>query len=215
MKQLQWKYAALMLVFQLLKAQLRIPFYVPSVLWIPRLISFSPERTPAALHNLNALSHGGALTFKASVMMRVHRSCLNKPSLGLLQSLCQWVLSVKKNYRKNVAYHNWRHAFNTAQSMFALLKSGRLQVSSANQESAYGLVLRFGDISLLGKDGASFVGVEKKSTSSSYSRYYASVIQDHSHALLWMLWLFFINYQMDGAVLVGLKAQKHQTPKNK
>ncbi|KAM6959988.1 cGMP-specific 3',5'-cyclic phosphodiesterase isoform 2-T2 [Tautogolabrus adspersus] len=42
-------------------------------------------------------------------------------------SLCQWVMSVKKNYRKNVAYHNWRHAFNTAQSMFALLKSGRLQ----------------------------------------------------------------------------------------
>ncbi|XP_077399632.1 cGMP-specific 3',5'-cyclic phosphodiesterase isoform X1 [Vanacampus margaritifer] len=41
--------------------------------------------------------------------------------------LCQWILSVKKNYRKNVAYHNWRHAFNTAQSMFALLKSGRMQ----------------------------------------------------------------------------------------
>lgn len=42
-------------------------------------------------------------------------------------NLCQWILSVKKNYRKNVAYHNWRHAFNTAQCMFALLKSGRLQ----------------------------------------------------------------------------------------
>ncbi|KAM4611446.1 cGMP-specific 3',5'-cyclic phosphodiesterase [Polymixia lowei] len=42
-------------------------------------------------------------------------------------SLCQWILSVKKNYRKNVAYHNWRHAFNTAQCMFAVLKSGRLQ----------------------------------------------------------------------------------------
>uniref|UniRef100_A0A1A8C6J9 Phosphodiesterase n=1 Tax=Nothobranchius kadleci TaxID=1051664 RepID=A0A1A8C6J9_NOTKA len=42
-------------------------------------------------------------------------------------SLCQWVLSVKKNYRKNVAYHNWRHALNTAQCMFALLKSGRFQ----------------------------------------------------------------------------------------
>ncbi|XP_003966789.1 cGMP-specific 3',5'-cyclic phosphodiesterase isoform X2 [Takifugu rubripes] len=42
-------------------------------------------------------------------------------------NLCRWVLSVKKNYRKSVAYHNWRHAFNTAQSMFALLKSGRLQ----------------------------------------------------------------------------------------
>lgn len=47
-----------------------------------------------------------------------------------LQNLCRWVLSVKKNYRKSVAYHNWRHAFNTAQSMFALLKSGRLQVGA-------------------------------------------------------------------------------------
>ncbi|KAJ8262122.1 hypothetical protein GJAV_G00162480 [Gymnothorax javanicus] len=54
--------------------------------------------------------------------------------LGLLQnfqmkyqSLCHWILSVKKNYRKNVAYHNWRHAFNTAQCMFAVLKSGRIQ----------------------------------------------------------------------------------------
>uniref|UniRef100_A0A672HPN3 cGMP-specific 3',5'-cyclic phosphodiesterase n=1 Tax=Salarias fasciatus TaxID=181472 RepID=A0A672HPN3_SALFA len=46
-------------------------------------------------------------------------------------SLCRWILSVKKNYRKNVAYHNWRHAFNTAQCMFALLKSGRLQVGGA------------------------------------------------------------------------------------
>uniref|UniRef100_A0A8C5ER08 Phosphodiesterase n=1 Tax=Gouania willdenowi TaxID=441366 RepID=A0A8C5ER08_GOUWI len=42
-------------------------------------------------------------------------------------SLCQWILSVKKNYRRNVAYHNWRHAFNTAQCMFALIKSGRMQ----------------------------------------------------------------------------------------
>ncbi|XP_027894101.1 cGMP-specific 3',5'-cyclic phosphodiesterase isoform X2 [Xiphophorus couchianus] len=42
-------------------------------------------------------------------------------------TLCQWVLSVRKNYRKSVAYHNWRHALNTAQCMFALLKSGRLQ----------------------------------------------------------------------------------------
>uniref|UniRef100_A0A671Y227 Phosphodiesterase n=1 Tax=Sparus aurata TaxID=8175 RepID=A0A671Y227_SPAAU len=49
-------------------------------------------------------------------------------------SLCQWVLSVKKNYRKHVAYHNWRHAFNTAQSMFALLKSGRLQNNLSDLE---------------------------------------------------------------------------------
>lgn len=49
-------------------------------------------------------------------------------------NLCQWVLSVKKNYRKNVAYHNWRHAFNTAQSMFSLLKSGRLQNNLSDLE---------------------------------------------------------------------------------
>ncbi|XP_078258532.1 cGMP-specific 3',5'-cyclic phosphodiesterase isoform X4 [Rhinoraja longicauda] len=41
--------------------------------------------------------------------------------------LCRWILSVKKNYRRHIAYHNWRHAFNTAQCMFALLKSGRIQ----------------------------------------------------------------------------------------
>lgn len=49
-------------------------------------------------------------------------------------NLCQWILSVKKNYRKNVAYHNWRHAFNTAQCMFALLKSGRLQNNLSDLE---------------------------------------------------------------------------------
>jgi len=35
--------------------------------------------------------------------------------------LCNWVLTVRKNYR-NVIYHNWRHAFNVAQSMFLFLK---------------------------------------------------------------------------------------------
>lgn len=38
--------------------------------------------------------------------------------------LCRWLLSVKKNYR-NVIYHNWRHAFNVAQMMFAILTVSR------------------------------------------------------------------------------------------
>uniref|UniRef100_A0A9J8D6J1 Phosphodiesterase n=1 Tax=Cyprinus carpio carpio TaxID=630221 RepID=A0A9J8D6J1_CYPCA len=50
------------------------------------------------------------------------------------KSLCQWILSVKKNYRKNVVYHNWRHAFNTSQCMFAVLKSGRFQSSLSDLE---------------------------------------------------------------------------------
>ncbi|XP_076324663.1 dual 3',5'-cyclic-AMP and -GMP phosphodiesterase 11A-like isoform X1 [Tachypleus tridentatus] len=36
------------------------------------------------------------------------------------QSLCQFLCTMRKNYR-NVPYHNWRHAFNVAQVMFAIL----------------------------------------------------------------------------------------------
>uniref|UniRef100_A0AAR2IZD3 Phosphodiesterase n=1 Tax=Pygocentrus nattereri TaxID=42514 RepID=A0AAR2IZD3_PYGNA len=50
------------------------------------------------------------------------------------KNLCQWILSVKKNYRKNVAYHNWRHAFNTSQCMFAILRSGGLQNNLSDLE---------------------------------------------------------------------------------
>jgi cGMP-specific 3',5'-cyclic phosphodiesterase len=34
-------------------------------------------------------------------------------------------LSVKKNYRP-VKYHNWRHALNVCQTMFTVLKTGKL-----------------------------------------------------------------------------------------
>ncbi|OCT99901.1 hypothetical protein XELAEV_18005685mg [Xenopus laevis] len=50
------------------------------------------------------------------------------------ETLCRWILSVKKNYRKNVAYHNWRHAFNTAQCMFAALKTGKIQSKLSDVE---------------------------------------------------------------------------------
>ncbi|CAF3709710.1 unnamed protein product [Rotaria sordida] len=39
--------------------------------------------------------------------------------------ICRWMLSVKKNYRL-VIYHNWRHAFNVAQTMFTMLTAGRM-----------------------------------------------------------------------------------------
>ncbi|CAG9817476.1 unnamed protein product [Phaedon cochleariae] len=42
--------------------------------------------------------------------------------------LCRWVLSVKKNYRP-VKYHNWRHALNVAQTMFAMFKTGKMERS--------------------------------------------------------------------------------------
>merc|ERR550525_2313067 len=41
------------------------------------------------------------------------------------RTLCRWLLTVKKNYRSEVKYHNWRHAFSVAQVMFSsLLASG-------------------------------------------------------------------------------------------
>lgn len=46
--------------------------------------------------------------------------------LLFLQVLCKWVLSVRKNYRP-VKYHNWRHALNVAQTMFAMLKTGKME----------------------------------------------------------------------------------------
>ena len=42
-----------------------------------------------------------------------------------LQILGRWVLSVKKNYRP-VSYHNWRHALNVCQTMFTVLKTGKM-----------------------------------------------------------------------------------------
>jgi len=41
------------------------------------------------------------------------------------KTMCNFILTVKKNYRP-VTYHNWRHAFNVAQSMFTLLKAGQM-----------------------------------------------------------------------------------------
>ncbi|XP_069187279.1 dual 3',5'-cyclic-AMP and -GMP phosphodiesterase 11A isoform X2 [Procambarus clarkii] len=38
------------------------------------------------------------------------------------KTLLRWLITVKRNYR-NVPYHNWRHAFNVAHNMFALLKT--------------------------------------------------------------------------------------------
>ena len=50
-----------------------------------------------------------------------------------LQSLCRWIASVKKNYRK-VRYHNWRHAFNVCQTAFCMLKTGNLSSVFSDSE---------------------------------------------------------------------------------
>ncbi|XP_043192163.1 cGMP-specific 3',5'-cyclic phosphodiesterase-like, partial [Amphibalanus amphitrite] len=47
--------------------------------------------------------------------------------------LCRWILSVQKNYRP-VKYHNWRHALNVTQTMFALLRTGKMAGFISDQE---------------------------------------------------------------------------------
>ncbi|XP_023335446.1 cGMP-specific 3',5'-cyclic phosphodiesterase, partial [Eurytemora carolleeae] len=46
--------------------------------------------------------------------------------IQLFQVLCRWALSVKKNYRP-VKYHNWRHGLNVCQTMFTMLKTGKME----------------------------------------------------------------------------------------
>lgn len=54
------------------------------------------------------------------------------------QTLCRWLLTVRKNYRM-VLYHNWRHAFNVCQLMFAMLT---VSVFSAGGSSSGIVVLQ-------------------------------------------------------------------------
>ncbi|KAB0379897.1 hypothetical protein FD755_007681, partial [Muntiacus reevesi] len=50
------------------------------------------------------------------------------------ETLCRWLLTVRKNYRM-VLYHNWRHAFNVCQLMFAMLT---VSVSGSALAQLYG-----------------------------------------------------------------------------
>ncbi|KAJ1522272.1 hypothetical protein ONE63_002574 [Megalurothrips usitatus] len=58
-------------------------------------------------------------TLKACLRMFLDLDFVNRFHIDY-EVLCRWLLSVKKNYR-NVTYHNWRHAFNVAQMMFAII----------------------------------------------------------------------------------------------
>jgi len=60
-------------------------------------------------------------TLKASLRMFMDLDLINKFNIDYL-TLCRWLCTVKKNYRE-VNYHNWRHAFNVCQLMFAILTS--------------------------------------------------------------------------------------------
>ena len=58
-------------------------------------------------------------TILASVRMFAELDLLKRFRIPQ-ETLCRYMLSIKKNYRP-VIYHNWRHAFNVAQTMFSML----------------------------------------------------------------------------------------------
>ncbi|XP_021348961.1 dual 3',5'-cyclic-AMP and -GMP phosphodiesterase 11-like isoform X1 [Mizuhopecten yessoensis] len=63
-------------------------------------------------------------TLRASIRMFLDLNLVERFRINY-EVLCRWLMSVKKNYR-NVTYHNWRHAFNVAQTMFCMLKKGQM-----------------------------------------------------------------------------------------
>jgi len=60
-------------------------------------------------------------TLKASLRMFIDLDLINRFNIDYL-TLCRWLSSVRKNYR-DVTYHNWQHAFNVCQLMFAIISN--------------------------------------------------------------------------------------------
>uniref|UniRef100_UPI003AAA71EF cGMP-specific 3',5'-cyclic phosphodiesterase n=1 Tax=Centroberyx gerrardi TaxID=166262 RepID=UPI003AAA71EF len=60
------------------------------------------------------------LTTQATIRMFLDLNLVQDFNIDY-KSLCQWVLSVRRGYRNNVPYHNWKHGLSTAQSMYAML----------------------------------------------------------------------------------------------
>ncbi|XP_013378617.1 cGMP-specific 3',5'-cyclic phosphodiesterase isoform X3 [Lingula anatina] len=68
---------------------------------------------------------GEDLTLQATIRMFLELDLVNKFHLSY-EVLCRWLCSVRKNYRP-VTYHNWRHAFNVAQTMFTMFTTGKMR----------------------------------------------------------------------------------------
>ncbi|XP_072025380.1 cGMP-specific 3',5'-cyclic phosphodiesterase-like [Amphiura filiformis] len=90
--------------------------------------------------------------------------------------LCRWLLSVRKNYRP-VIYHNWRHAFNVAQTMFAMFKSGKMEKFLSKLELFVLLVACLcHDLDHRGTNNAF-----QQKTESALSQLYSTSTMEHHH----------------------------------
>lgn len=61
-------------------------------------------------------------TCKATLRMFIDMGLISRFHMDW-NTVCRWVLTVKKNYRnETVSYHNWYHGFNVTQTMFVMLR---------------------------------------------------------------------------------------------
>ncbi|KAM8880087.1 cGMP-specific 3',5'-cyclic phosphodiesterase-like isoform 2-T2 [Spinachia spinachia] len=119
------------------------------------------------------------------------------------QSLCQWVLTVRRGYRNNVPYHNWNHALSTAQSMFAMLMATERLQSIFSRLEILALM-----IATLSHD------LDHRGYSNSYiERSQQPLAQLYGHSSLerhhYNLCLFILN-NTGSQILSGLSAEDHR-----
>ncbi|KAK7495656.1 hypothetical protein BaRGS_00013103, partial [Batillaria attramentaria] len=104
--------------------------------------------------------------------------------LGLIRKLridsevlCRWLLTLRKNYR-NVPYHNWRHAFNVCQVMFAtMMKCGTRRHLTDNEVLALIVGCLCHDLDHRGTNNA----FQHKSSSALYQLYGTKATLEHHH----------------------------------
>jgi cGMP-specific 3',5'-cyclic phosphodiesterase len=89
-------------------------------------------------YKFNDTLFGDSTTLKIVLRMFMDFDLMNKFSIPH-NVVCRWALSVKKNYRP-VKYHNWRHALNVCQTMFTVLKTGKMERFMEDME-VFGLLV--------------------------------------------------------------------------
>lgn len=71
-------------------------------------------------------------TCHMAIAMFLHNDLLAKFQIPY-EKMVKFILSIKKNYRP-VIYHNWRHAFNVAQTLFTIFYTGQMDTWFTDME---------------------------------------------------------------------------------
>ena len=83
------------------------------------------------------------LNFKQKFNITLDYICKQTNAISFyFQVLCRWILSVRKNYRP-VKYHNWRHALNVCQTMYTVLRTGKMDRFMDDLEVNFQTIIAF------------------------------------------------------------------------